>query len=512
MHIVDLFRRQAERFPDSPAYYFNGETYTWSELYRRSSALAAALQAAGVNKGDGVAIIGGEGINSIETWYACLLSGALRIGLNPRFTAVELRAVLDKAQPRVLLASADQFDKVQQAADVLGLEPLLIGDDSGTLDMSVVKRLDDGADSAQLVAVPHNDDDEVAVIFTSGSTGLPKGIVYANDQVLQAVEQVHLGFGLTKNDVFIRSLPTFGLGILYASMNVYLGYPCVLMERFDVEEKLKLIERYGATAFFGSGTILQWIASFDRLDEYDLSSLRIAGYGQAPASPALIRKFNDRLSCGLYQVYGMTETHGFSAMLDWADHQEALETAPHRLESCGRPMPHVDIEVVGPDGEPLAAGEVGEIHIAGDVVSRGYRGPESEDGLKEGVVFTGDMGRFDSDGYLYMVDRKKFMIITGGFNVYPVEVENVLAEHPAIDEVCVIGLEDQRWGQRIHAVLVAPDRDDYETLEAELMEMAALKLAGFKMPKTIEFRDELPHGATGKLLKGQIQNEYANQD
>jgi acyl-CoA synthetase (AMP-forming)/AMP-acid ligase II len=233
----------------------------------------------------------------------------------------------------------------------------------------------------------------------------------------------------------------------------------------------------------------------------DTSSIRQLEYGASPLPPAIIRQAVELFRCPFLQMYGTTELTGMASMLFPADHELGMRSDPEILASAGRPLPYVETKFVADNGVEVPVGEIGELAVRTDLVIPGYwRAPEKYDEVvREGWLYTGDLGRRDERGFLYLVDRKKFRIKSGGYNIYPVEVENVLAEHPAVREVCVVGVPDDRWGERVHAVVVL--RDDTTVGPEQLIDFCRGNIAHFKAPKSVDVWTELPKGATGKIQK-----------
>lgn len=514
MHLVDLLEHNARYKASEIAYYTRSSECSWAELRERAIRLAGGIRKLGVRKGDRVCVLLGEEMPSVESWYACLYAGALRCGVNPRFTAREVAELFDVCQPSLVVVSAALLGTAQDAADRAGLRaPFVVfgGRDSETRPdhADFDELIDDSAPRPP--EVEHLPDDLIAVCFSSGSTGKPKGIIWSNDGFLSSLYNCNIALGLRSDDVWLRNLPTFGVGILMTTWNILCGFPCVLSPKFDAAEEMELIERFGVTSLTGSATTLQRLVDHPDLPSHDLSSLRRFMYGQGSTSAALVRRAAARLPCELVQMYGMTEGHGLFTILTGAEHVRALADAPHLLLSAGRPMPNACLEVVI-DGAPAGVGEVGELRVRGDSVTRGYfRNDElTAERLIDGWLHTGDLGYTDQDGYLYIVDRKDWLIVSGGFNIYPAEVENVIADCPLVAEACVVGIPDPEWGQAVAAVvsLAQPLADD--VARKTINDHCRKELAGFKVPKRLEIWDALPMGPSGKLLKREVAETLAD--
>jgi acyl-CoA synthetase (AMP-forming)/AMP-acid ligase II len=314
------------------------------------------------------------------------------------------------------------------------------------------------------------------------------------------------------DDVFLHALPAAGVPILLATWNVFNGACIVLQSGFDATGTLELLTAERITSVLWVPTMLTDLLAHPDLDSYDLSALRLVMYGSSPATPALIRRAIDRFGCEMQQWYGATEaTAGWTNLLHHEDHLRALAGEPDLLTSCGRATLHTEVAVLDEQGNEVPDGEIGEICVRSNAIMDGYLNlpDETAEALHDGWLHMGDLGRRDARGYFYLVDRKKFLVITGGYNVYPTVVENVLAEHPGVCEVCVVGAPDERWGEVVVALVVPADGSaGPDCLADELREFCADKLAAFEIPKRIDIVADLPRGATGKVLKRAVRDSY----
>lgn len=495
--ISDFLRNQAIRFPRHKAYIYLHGSVTWSELDRRVDALASAFCNRGVRPGDTIAICASDGPVQIETLYAAARVGAIRIGLNYRFAAADIENLVSHSGARLIIIETGLRHLTAGCAPALGF--LDVGDgqnDRNEYDASLVW--------GEAAPFPRVSGSDVAQIcYTTGSTGNPKGAIWRHSALVHAIGFTLLDLGFRQEDVFLHCLPAAGVPSVAAIWNVTLGFTSVIMPRFHPAVALDLIEKHRCTTTLFIPTMITAICDEAEMRPRDLTSMRKILYGSASTPPALVHRAAAIFEgIAFEQIYGSTEgIGGWYTRLSPADHRRALDGVEDILTSCGQPMTHARVRVVDADGQPCAAGEVGEICIRGDFVMDGYFKEEelTRQALRDGWLFTGDMGRIDADGYLYIVDRKQFLIITGGYNVYPVEVENAIAAHPSVQEVCVFGVPDEKWGDAVHAVIVP--RTGRTVTESEIQTWCRGKLAGFKVPKSVELRDELIRGATGKILK-----------
>ncbi|USX06627.1 class I adenylate-forming enzyme family protein [Paraburkholderia fungorum] len=495
--ISDFLKTHALRRPDHPAYIYSTGMVTWKQLDTRVNALVAGFRKLGLRKGDVIAACVADGPVQIELLYAAARLGAVRVGLNYRFTATDIAKLVAHSGARLAIAEGSCRSLLDGCSVKLGIVDA--GDGQGNrgdyeslLDFDAVAHYDPavGSDIAQ-------------ICYTTGSTGSPKGAIWLHRAVVHAMAFTLLDIGVSENDVYLHCLPAAGVPSVLATWNVMLGFTTVVMPRFQPDQALELIERHRCTFALLIPTMLTALCEEAERNPRDVSSMRKILYGSASTPPALIRRGGKIFKeIEFEQIYGSTEgTGGWFTKLSPADHKKAMSGNEGLLSSCGRQTIHTRVQILDDNDNPCETGEVGEICIAGDHVMEGYYKEEelTRKVLRDGWLHTGDLGRLDKDGYLYLVDRKQFMIITGGYNVYPIEVENVISSHPDVLEVCVFGVPDYRWGEAVHAVVVA--RAGSTVCADDLKHWCKANLAQFKRPKSIEFRDALMRGATGKILK-----------
>lgn len=497
--IAQLLRNAAVARPDHAAYHYSRATQTWREVDERVDALAAGLWEAGVRPGDVVASCTHDGPVLIELIYAAARIGAVRVGINYRLSPNEALGIIEHSGAKLVIAQHDFLPLVAQARPALGL----VDAGDGQAELGDYARLLEPGAKPPPVAVDENA--MAQICYTTGSTGKPKGAIWSHRATLHAMGHTLLDLGFGKDEVWLHCFPGAGVPCLLAIWNVLLGFTSVIMPAFEPDRMLELVERHRVTRLIVVPTMLAAACDAVERKPRDVSSLQRLSYGSAPTPPAMIRRsFKLFPGVELEQWYGSTEgVGGWFSKLTPEEHRRAVEIegCETLLESCGRAMHHSRLEVVGADGKPCAAGEIGEVRISGGFLMDGYYNePEmTQKTLRDGWLYTGDMGRLDEDGYLYLVDRKQFMIITGGYNVYPIEIENVIAAHPAVAEVCVFGVPDPKWGEAVHAAVAV--RPGVEVDEGAIVAWCRERLAKFKVPKSVEFRDRLIRGATGKLLK-----------
>ncbi|WP_321839454.1 AMP-binding protein [Paraburkholderia bannensis] len=507
-----FLRRAAAYWGDLPAVIHRDRTLNYRQLEARSNQLAHALLALGLQRGDRVAVQSRNCTELVEIECALYKAGLVKAALNPRFTAAEASDVAENCTPRVLIAgrgyagytratpgfaSIDAFIAIGGAEGYLDYEALLAQAASHALD--IVSQADD-------LAVLH---------FSSGSTGKIKAAMQSYGNRMASLRKLLMGMDSQPRPGDRLALVgpiTHASGMLMQPF-LYGGATLVLFDRFEPEAFLADLERLKVTHVFMVPAMVNMLLNEPALMRTDLSALKSLSYGAAPMAPARIEEAWARFGPILSQGYGASESTSGVTRLTVADHAFAIAQRPERLASCGRPMGETEVRVIGEDGRPLAAGEVGEIAVRGDDVFKGYWGaPElSAEVLVNGWLLTGDLARTDEEGYLYLVDRKKDMIISGGFNVYPTEVEAVLYRHPDVLEACVFSVPDERWGEGVKAAVVLKSQRAGAAHAASADDLVAhcrTLLADYKLPRSISFVSELPRNASGKIARKIVREQY----
>jgi acyl-CoA synthetase (AMP-forming)/AMP-acid ligase II len=506
-----FLEQNSRAVPEGPALLQGERVLNHDDLRRRCRGLAAGLAAQGVRPGDRVATMLRNCPELVEMFIATALVGAVAVPLNYRLAENELRLTLEDIEARAIVVGPG-FENVWEIADGLG------GPQVVKIGLPGVERSEDVLDYEQLAAddasgfapAAVRPDTLLALMFTGGTTGRPKGAMLTHGSVLSTIGYEIDGMGIGA-ETMLASMPLFHIGILHALTVLAQGGSVVLQERVEIPAIAAAIERHGVTM-----TVLLPTSVGELLDQRaaagsDLSTLRFLLYGAAPMSPDVARRASAELGEVLVGVYGLTESGGVVCSLRGSDHLPGPDGDVPKLMSVGRPLPGVSIECRDEDGNPLPADTEGEIVIAADSVMAGYwRRPElSADAVRDGFLHTGDIGVVDGDGYVFLRDRKSNMIITGGENVYPREVEDVLTEHPDVHEAGVIGLPDERWGEAVTAFVVL-DREPGTSAE-ELMEHCRRRLTGYKRPKRIVFIASLPRTVVGKVDRRALRELAAAQ-
>ncbi|MDW8808325.1 long-chain fatty acid--CoA ligase [Streptomyces scabiei] len=487
--------RRARKTPQRTALIHGDTSITYGELHERTTRLAHALRAAGVRRGDRVAYLGPNHPSYLETLFAAGTLGAVFVPLNTRLAGPEIAYQLADSGARALV----------YGPAFTGLVAGLPGD--GT---DVRTFLEIGAEYEALLAgaetepidQPVTADDTCIIMYTSGTTGRPKGAMLTHGNIIWNAVNVLVDQDVITDERALVSAPLFhtaGLNML--TLPVLLkGGTCVLVESFVPDATFDLIERHRITFMFGVPTMFDQIARHPRWGEADLSSLRMLSCGGSPVPSPLIARFQER-GLTFLQGYGMTEAAPGTLFLD-------AEHAVSKAGSAGVPHFFSDVRVVRPDMTPVDVDEPGEVVVRGPHVMPGYWGLPEETAavFADGWFRSGDAARIDEDGYVFIVDRIKDMIISGGENIYPAEIEDRLLAHPDIVECAVIGVPDDKWGEVPRAVVVP--REGCVLDADEVLAALAGQLAKYKIPKSVVIADELPRTASGKLLKARVRKRY----
>jgi len=503
-YTTTLARWESER-PQAPAITFEGTTRTWAELAQRVRRVAAALRAEGVRPGDRIAVLDLNHPSCVELTLACAQIGAANAVVNFRLAPPEIVYVINDAGARLLFVGPEFAGAAQQLRDKIPtVEKVVhIGGDGDEYEAWL------GAHEPDAQVHAAEPGDCFVQLYTSGTTGFPKGAMLTHSGMLAHARNVMADFELGDDGRVQVAMPLFHVGgTSYALLAIAAGAQILMLRLPDPVAVVEMLERDRITHTFLVPALLAVIVALPGVAERDFSALEALSYGASPMPLPVLRACVKLFPGVMHQVYGMTEACGVVSSLGPEDHEDpALE---HRLVSAGTPTHGVEIEVRDPaTGEPVPAGEPGEIWVRTDQLMGGYWGkPDATAAAvtEDGWLRSGDGGHIDADGYVYVTDRIKDMIISGGENIYPAEIERVLAEHPTVGDVAVIGVPDERWGEVPKAVVVpAPG----QTVDPDaLIAYARENLASFKSPKSVDVVDELPRNPTGKILKKDLRKPF----
>ena len=491
----DWIGHHADLSPDSVALIDDGRdlTLTYAELEDQARRLAAWLQSNGVGTGDRVAFLSMNTTDVFEALFACAKISAVLVPLNWRLAVPELQFIVDDCRPQVLIYES-AFGEA--AAGLETAAKLELGD--------AYEQAKAESDPESVGPVTATHDDAWAIMYTSGTTGHPKGAVVTHGMIFWNAINIGHAVALTHSSTNLNVLPTFHTGglNLYTTPLLHLGGRSINMRDFDPGRVLEWLTSGEVTHFFGVPAIYQFLAEHSGWEEADMSGVESWACGGAPMPVALLQRYADR-GIVIRQGMGLTET---SPTVFLTDEAHAMSKAG----SVGKPSLHTEIRVVDDEGADVGLDEIGELWVRGPNVTPGYweRPEANQESFTDGWLHTGDAARVDEDGYVYIVDRWKDMFISGGENVYPAEVEQVLFHHPNVMDVAVIGVPDERWGE-VGKALVVPR--DVETFDGdEMLAFCDGKLARYKIPKSVALVGELPRNAAGKVLKRDLRTEFTS--
>jgi acyl-CoA synthetase (AMP-forming)/AMP-acid ligase II len=509
MNAATFLAKQAMHSPDHIALAHGERALSYSELARRSLALSSGLLDMGLTKGDRVALMLPNGTEVVESIYSCLAAGLVVVPINYRLHPLEVAYIVENSGARALITDDEFLSRVPQEMSAIdAVERVCVGDTSGGISyerlVRRVSRLDRPVD------IPSTD--PAWLFYTSGTTGRPKGAIWTH-RMIRILVMNYLAdlYNIDERDVVLHAAPlTHGSGIV--------GLPAIARgatnlildtKSFEPDAVFSLIQQRAVThiAFLAPTQIVRLLEEF-RPGAFDLASLRAITYGGAPIYVEHLGAAIDAFGPVFVQLYGQGEAPITVTGLSRREHAEFHQTGDPRLGSAGRCRTDVELRIVDSDDREVPIGEPGEIVVRGDVVMPGYWDDEraTAETLRNGWLHTGDIGSLDERGYLFLLDRAKDVIITGGNNVYPREVEEVLVTHPDVANVVVVGVPDAYWGEAVHAVIqLEPGR---EVTRDELLALCGARLAGYKKPKTIDFVEAFPQNAYGKILRREIRERY----
>jgi acyl-CoA synthetase (AMP-forming)/AMP-acid ligase II len=506
MYLTQSLHRNLQQDPDRAATICRDRTRTMAESVDRIARLAGALVGLGVQRGDRVGILALNSDRYQEYFHAVPWMGAAINPVNIRWSAAEIAYSLVESDTRVLFVD-DAFAPMIPALreQFPGLSTVIHCGD-GDLPAGAVSYETLVADNAPVEDTRTGGDDLLGVFYTGGTTGHPKGVMLSHNNVLvSAIGSLASGHFVSPGGRLLHTAPLFHLaGIAAWAAGCQVGSTHVIVPMFSPAEVMRAIAEHQVTDALLIPTMIQMLVDDPGVADTDMSSLLHLVYGASPISEAVLERARKVFpAAGFTQAYGMTELSPCATLLTPADHDNP---ALHR--SAGRAAPHVEVRIVDPNDMEVPRGEVGEVIVRGDNVMLGYwnRPEDTAAAVRDGWMHTGDGGRMDENGYLFIVDRIKDMIITGGENVYSAEVENALAGHPAVAACAVIGVPDPDWGERVHAVVVL--LPGQQATAEDVRAHCKTLIAGYKAPRSVDFVDALPMSGAGKILKRDLRERY----
>jgi acyl-CoA synthetase (AMP-forming)/AMP-acid ligase II len=503
-----------------PAITCGEEFLTYDDLRARTERVRAAFAAAGIGPGERMAIVSGSRPEHVVVDHAAWIAGVVRVALNQRLHPHEVASILNIAAPSIVFCDGEWAPKLAAVAEELPPFATVVcfeTFDRPIGDARVVAFEDWLAEEApigaswRLTEEDPGPDDVAALQFTSGTSGKPKAVAVTHRVLEAMVRNILIEAAATPGDVLLNPLPFYQPGAFFALAHFVRGAHVLIVAKFDPVEALSLAQEHGVTTILTAPAMVPPLVLAAEAGEVSLPALRTMIYGGSSMPVADVVKASRTFGPVLLQMYGQTEAGLPLTALSKPDHVfDPAGEPPAHLASAGRPTPYLDIRVVDDEGSQLAVGEIGEIVIRGNSVMSGYwNDPEATAEVldADGWFHTGDLGRFDAEGYLYIVGRSKDLIISGGFNVYPIEVEQVVARLPEVAEVAVIGVPDERWGEAVCAVIVPADG---ATIDPDaVLAACGAELARFKTPRRIEIAAAMPRNASGKILKRDLRERYS---
>jgi long-chain acyl-CoA synthetase len=506
--VADIVRVQAARRGTSAGLVCGAGTLTFAELYERSRAVAGALAGAGVGVQDRVAVVERNCTEVLEVVFGAALGNAVAVNVNWRLAPPEILQILVDAGAGVVVVGAEFFAAVEAIEADLGdsVKIVALGRHPRWEAYEEWLSRHDPSDPGHVSAAG----DVAFQLYTSGTTGLPKGVMLTTSNLVSAWSNVQVAWGFDPGQsVNLALMPMFHIaGLGWATAGLYHGCRTVVLRDVDPAGVLETLSAEHITHAFMVPAVIQMLLQSPDVDKADFGCLRTLAYGASPIPAPVLERALTVMGCDFIQLYGLTETTGAITQLEPEDHDPVGR--PGLLRSCGRPYPWVELRIVDPaTGRDAPTGQVGELWTRGPQNMAGYwNNPVATAAAidAEGWLRTGDAGYLDDEGFVYLHDRVKDMIVSGGENVYPAEVENALMRHPDVADVAVFGVPDERWGEAVKATVVLAG--GASVTSDELISFCHQYLAGYKCPKSIDFAESLPRNPSGKLLKRELRAPY----
>ena len=521
--VAGMFRSNVAAFARKPMFRYQDRTTTWSDHFARACAVAQALRAEGICPGDRVAILDRNGLAYFEVLFGGALLGAVNVAVNWRLAPVEMAAVIDDCRAGVLvidpefvpcLAKMEGGLPSVRRVVVLG-DPEAHGDGGGASDLARRVGYEDWLADRPADDPGHRGEpgDVSLQLYTSGTTGTPKGVMLTNANMTTGITMSAVDcFGIEESTVSLVAMPLFHIGGSgWALMGMSRGGTSVILRDMNPAEIVRLVDAEKVTKTFIVPAVLMALLDCPATRSAQLTSLDTIYYGASPISEDVLVRSIKALRCRFSQVYGMTETTGAIIQLRPEDHDPDGPRG-HLLRAAGKPLPGVEVRIVGPGSEDdVPVGTVGELITRSPLNMLGYWDKADETARtisSDGWLRTGDAAYVDGEGYVYLHDRIKDMVVSGGENIYPAEVENVLLAHPAVVDAAVIGVPDDRWGEAVKAVVVVSSATGDDVTAADIISFCRERLAHYKCPSSVDFVESLPRNPSGKILKRELREPF----
>lgn len=515
MNIVDVLLNNVRRYPEKLALICGNTRLTYNEFNNRCNRLANSFKLFGLNKGGHFCLLSKNCHIHFELFFAGAKAGTVFVPLNYRLSARELIYIINDSESKCLFFAKEYIPVVEAIRNDLKDVENYICIDEKIDGYHFYEEILKNGDPKEPDSSSIKDDDIVTIIYTSGTTGYPKGAMISHkNRISDMINQVTDNEYIEPEDIHLNVGPLYHIGALSQSQgHIYRGCTVVILKEFDPKRIYELIEKEKINSFWAAPTMIQMLLDYPDKEKYDLSSVKTITYAGSPIPIELLKRaINFFGASKLIQFFGMTETGPQISHLRRKDHVfDGTEKQLKRLRSVGIECQNVHVRIVDDNDQDVPTGQIGEILVKSEGVTKGYwkKPEETEKALKNSWFHTGDMGYLDEDRYLYIVDRKKDMIITGGENVYSAEVENVLCMHPSVSEAAVIGVPHEKWGETVKAIVVLKPGES--ATEEEIIEFCKKNLASYKKPTSVEFVNELPKTASGKILKRELREKFGGK-
>ncbi len=504
--LADITRHQASVRGEQVAFWFEGKETSFCELDSRASQVANGLISANITPNMRIGYLAKNTSSYYEILFGCAKARAVLNGVNTRLAPPEVQFILNDAQCQILFVGADFYDMIDEIKDELPHLSRIVTLDDAHGDWPGFEDWRDQQSQSD-PALPHNRDDDVIQLYTSGTTGLPKGVMLTNANYAAVFTQSNKmsWTNYEEGAVIMNAMPFFHVaGVNVGLLSTAQGAKAVILRDINPAEILDIVEQHKVTNTVWVPAVILMLTQVPGVQKRDFSSLRSIVYGASPITEKLLADAMEVFDCEFTQLYGLTETATGGTYLP----PEAHNPEWGKLRSCGIPWPGAIVRCMDDEGQPVATGEIGEIAIKSPFVMKGYwnRPEATAEAIRDGFFYTGDAGYFDEDGFLFIHDRIKDMIVSGGENIYPAEVENALFGHPDIADVAVIGVPDEKWGESVKAIVVC--KEDSNPSAEEIIAYARERIAAYKCPKSVDYIDAMPRNPSGKILRKDLREPY----
>jgi len=510
---ADIIYRNALLYPDQEAFVYEDTRITFSEFNTRVNRLIHALRKMGVKKGDVLGILSWSCLGFAEVYGLTMKGGFIASPFNPRLQSSELEYIINYSEANTIFVGPELLEVANSLKPRLSKVKNFISFETSAPGMTAYDKLL-ASHSGEEPDIQLEEDDPICIIYTSGTTGVPRGALYTQRRFIEDAKTLVIDMSLQPGDKRVQITPLFHIaGNTHFRSSLYTAGCNIIVKFFDPAKTLQIIQKERATHMDFVPTHLVAMLNLPEADKYDLSSMKFLWYGASPMPLEILKKGMKVFGPIFGQGYGQSESGPAISHMSKDDHNvlDRPEREQKKLMSAGRPDIGVQVRIVDDKGNDVEPGEVGEITVRSKqiMVEYWHKPDDTKANIVKGWLHTGDMGHYDDEGYIYIVDRKKDLIISGGENVYPREVEEVLYQHPAVLEAAVIGIPDPYWIEKVHAVVVT--KKGKTTTPEELIAFCKKHIAGYKTPKSVELVESLPKNPAGKILKRELREKYRKE-